>query len=205
MPRLDSSSATTTERRHAGDCLFVARLLRSDSDAWREFVQSYGRLVRARVADVATSFGRGCDDTAVDDAVAEVFAAILNNDAAALRGYAGRSSLVTYLAVIATRSATRGFAAQTRSVGNENFEAETEALADPAAVEPIGKIILNERSERVHALLQRLPAKQREVVRLFHLESFSYQQISQIIDMPIGSIGPTLRRAEAKLKAWLES
>lgn len=185
--------------------MLVDQLVRGDGEAWRGFVAIYGRLIRSRVADVAASFGQRNDATAIDDAVAEVFAVLINNDAAALRGFAGRSSLVTYLAVIATRSATRGFA---RAAANKTVSADpsaTESLSDPEAVDPIGEAIRTERRDQVQLLLARLPEKQRDVVQLFHLQSQTYQQISHRLNIPIGSIGPTLRRAEAKLKEWLEN
>jgi RNA polymerase sigma-70 factor (ECF subfamily) len=37
------------------------------------------------------------------------------------------------------------------------------------------------------------------------LQEKSYAEISEDLDMPIGSIGPTLRRAEAKLRKWMEN
>ena len=61
--------------------------MRGDASAWQAFVETHKRLVRARVADVASSFGRSDDDSAIDDATAEVFAALLRNNAAALRAH----------------------------------------------------------------------------------------------------------------------
>ena len=56
----------------------------------------------------------------------------------------------------------------------------------------------------MQALLAELPEKQRDVVRLFHLEGQSYAAISDALGMPIGSVGVTLRRAEAKLREQFE-
>lgn len=151
------------------------------------------------MADVATAFGRASDDDAIDDATADVFAAILANDAAALRAFAGRSSLVTYLAVIATRCATRGFVRKRLDVpGNDCDES-----FDPASTgddEPVRRIIRREQQQRLLNTLAELPAKQQHVVRLFHLEGRSYTEISKQLQMPIGSVGVTLRRAEEQLR-----
>lgn len=179
-------------------------MLRGDGSAWQIFVQTHGRLVRSRVADVASTFGRSEDESAIDDATAEVFAALLSNDAAALRAFAGRSSLGTYVAVIATRSATRGFARRRLIASNSTPGDLVESTADQSIGNPVNQLIHAEQQQRVHVLLERLPAKQRDVVRLFHLQGQSYSEISSQMSMPIGSIGPTLRRAEAKLREWLE-
>ena len=182
--------------------MLVEQLVRGDSAAWQHFVETHGRLVRSRVADVASSFGKAADSSAIDDATAEVFAALLGNDAAALRAFAGRSSLSTYVAVIATRSATRGFARRhlTSAGGDTEFAQQT---SDESASDPLIELISAEQKERLRALLDRLSPKQRQLVSMFHLEGESYAEISRKLDIPLGSIGPTLRRAEAKLKGWL--
>jgi RNA polymerase sigma-70 factor, ECF subfamily len=188
---------------HAEDRCLVDRLLTRDAAAWRTFLENYGRLVRSRVADVARSFGCSSDSTAIDEATADVFSSLVANDIATLRAYAGRSSLVTYLAVIATRCATRNFARkryQTRK--QANFEAVE--LLTSVGTDPAGGVLQAETRQQIQALLEELPEKQRDVVRLFHLEGQSYAAISTALGMPIGSVGVTLRRAEAKLREQFE-
>ncbi len=204
MTRIDAASSDRIATPHADDRLLVERLVYGDGTAWQTFVQTYGRLVRCRVADVATTFGRAEDDSAIDDATAEVFAALLGNDAAALRAFAGRSSLGTYIAVIATRSATRGFARK-RLVVASAAEADISQATRDGAADPAHQLIHAEQQQRVRRMLSRLPAKQRKVVTLFHLQGKTYADISDQLQMPIGSIGPTLRRAEAKLREWMEN
>ncbi|EMI46076.1 RNA polymerase sigma factor [Rhodopirellula sp. SWK7] len=205
MQRTRSAGCTDVDAptSHDEDRALVDRLLRGDAIAWQEFVSRFGRIVRSRVADVAVAFGKGNDDDAVDDATADVFAVILANDAAALQAYEGRSALVTYLAVIATRCATRGFARKRIDVSDneQNESLESAARGDD---EPVRRIILKEQHQRLLETLSELPEKQQQVVRLFHLESRSYTEISERLNMPIGSIGVTLRRAEEQLRRKLE-
>ena len=179
-------------------------MLGGEQSAWQSFVQSHGRIVRSRVADVASTFGRAADESAIDDATAEVFAALLSNDAAALRAFAGRSSLGTYVAVIATRSATRGFARRRLLVCSPGANALDESAQDESQYDPARQAMDAEQKRRVTELLAKLPDKQRDVIRMFHLQGISYTEISQQLQIPIGSVGPTLRRAEAKLRQWLE-
>ena len=203
LSRVDATSTNTPPAPHRDDRLLVERLVRGDGTAWQVFVETHGRLVRSRVADVASSFGRAQDDSAIDDATAEVFAALLGNDAAALRAFAGRSSLGTYVAVIATRSATRGFARkQVVTSGTDNKLSSN--ACDQTAKDPVTEMIEAEQQEQLNQLLKQLSPKQRNVIVMFHLKGISYAEISQKLEMPIGSIGPTLRRAEAKLREWME-
>tara|TARA_R110002049_G_scaffold4601_6_gene32840 strand:+ start:12481 stop:13164 length:684 start_codon:yes stop_codon:yes gene_type:complete len=201
----DAPASQTTPARHAEDRLWVQQLVCGDGTAWTRFVQTHGRLVRSRVADVATSFGRAADEAAIDDATAEVFAALLSNDAAALRAFAGRSSLATYVAVIATRSATRGFARKRIPTANVDDSQLQQVGDSESRSDPLGSLIDDEQRRHVSDLLQELPQKQRDLVTMFHLQGKSYTEISDSLKIPIGSIGVTLRRAEEKLRQRMQS
>ena len=54
--------------------------------------------------------------------------------------------------------------------------------------------------EEVDRLLRHLHGAEAEVVRLYHLEGKSYEEISSRVGMPANSIGPTLSRARAKIR-----
>lgn len=205
LSHIDAALSNVQAAPHSEDRLLVERLVYGDARAWSTFVEIYGRLVRARVADVASSFGRSTDESAIDDATAEVFAALLGNDAAALKAFAGRSSLRTYVAVIATRSATRGFARRHIAAPSTDDCDLARTAPDQTSTDPVSELIQAEQRQRLHLLLDQLPPKQRNVVSLFHLHGNSYAEISERLDIPIGSIGPTLRRAEAKLRQWMEA
>ncbi|HEV3144791.1 MAG TPA: sigma-70 family RNA polymerase sigma factor, partial [Gemmataceae bacterium] len=57
-----------------------------------------------------------------------------------------------------------------------------------------------ENIDEVQKLLRRLPAREREVVRLFYLEGRSYEEISTELHIPVNTIGPVLARARKKLR-----
>ncbi len=182
----------------------MERLLAGDSEAWQTFIASSGRLIRSRVADVASSFGFSQDGASIDDATADVFGSLLANDSAALRAFAGRSSLTTYLAVIATRCATRIFARKRHGLRKLQTTEVDELQDEQTELDPSAGLLKSESRDAIRRHLEDLPWKQREVVRLFHLEGKSYAAISDELSIPIGSIGVTLRRAEAKLRERLE-
>jgi RNA polymerase sigma-70 factor (ECF subfamily) len=54
--------------------------------------------------------------------------------------------------------------------------------------------------EEVERLLEDLQDSEARVVRLFHLEGKSYQEISQTVGVPENSIGPILSRARSKMR-----
>jgi RNA polymerase sigma-70 factor (ECF subfamily) len=57
-----------------------------------------------------------------------------------------------------------------------------------------------EDREEVGRLLGQLQGPEAAVVRMYHLEGKSYQEISNTVGMPENSVGPMLSRARAKLR-----
>jgi RNA polymerase sigma-70 factor (ECF subfamily) len=54
--------------------------------------------------------------------------------------------------------------------------------------------------EEVGRLLGELKGSEADVVRMYHLEGKSYEEISRTVGMPENSVGPMLSRARAKLR-----
>lgn len=186
------------------DAQLVQRLLSAEAAAWDELIDRYGRLIRGRVSDVAHSFTY-VDDSTIDDATADVFSALLANDLAALRAFAGRSSLGTYLAVIATRVATRLFA---RRRAQERLQSSDQRMLDQLVSlgdqsDPAISLQRAEQREQLLQLIATLPPKQRDVLKMYHIDGLSYAEISLALNIPLGSVGVTLMRAEARLRQSL--
>jgi RNA polymerase sigma-70 factor (ECF subfamily) len=54
--------------------------------------------------------------------------------------------------------------------------------------------------EEVDRLLQSLAGSEAQVVRMYHLEGKTYQEISRATGMPTNSVGPMLSRIRTKLR-----
>ena len=129
-----------------------------------------------------------------DDLVSDVFLELLKNDFAVLRAFRGESSLATYLTVIARRVVVRKLV-RTRT---------PTSLSDAAMAEPSSDAFPPEKRisdhDEVQRLMSGLETKEAEVVRMYHLEGRSYEEISDRVGMPPNSIGPTLSRARSKMR-----
>lgn len=126
--------------------------------------------------------------------MADVFVAILANDMAALRRFQGRSSLATYLAVIARRVAVRNLLARLGVPPLAPIAHETPSNV-PGVEERIGN------QQQVDHMLEGLVPAEAQVVRLYHLEGKSYREISRVVGVPENSIGPLLSRARTRLRS----
>lgn len=188
------SDATTESATPAIRAVHEAALVRSclagEPGAWDRFLTRFGGLFAYVVQRTAEQRQMPWAAADRDDFVAEILLECLRNDAAVLRSYAGRSSLSTYLTVVARRVAVR---ALLRSVPAQRLEQQP-AAADGAAARA-------ENRAEVEALLARLEPDEARLVRLHHLEARSYDEISRLTGMPLGSIGPALSRARQKMRS----
>lgn len=179
------------------DRALLYRCLHRESGAWNDFVDRYLGLIYHVIHHTAHLRSVVLRPEDVEDVAAEVLLQLVANDYAALRQFQGKSSLATYLTVIARRIcvhelAKRASAARIRSEGDGKSVLQQEAR--PAVETGLDNI------EEVHRLLARLPKKAREVVRLYYLEGRTYEEISSELDIPVNSIGPVLSRAKQALR-----
>lgn len=177
------------------DRQLLQRCLARQPRAWEDFVDRFLGLVVHVVSHTTQARSIAIATQDLEDLAAEVFTALLADDFAVLRRFRGQSSLATYLTVISRRVVVRELLKR-RIIPN---------LADTSEMDqyPDGDDSVEERlsnREQVERLLDELHGEEADVVRLYHLEGKSYDEISRETGMPSGSVGPTLSRARAKLR-----
>lgn len=64
----------------------------------------------------------------------------------------------------------------------------------------VGKYEKKKKTEKIDQALAKIAPLDRELVILFHREEYSYQEISEILSIPISTIKTRLHRARKKLK-----
>ena len=67
-----------------------------------------------------------------------------------------------------------------------------------------GETERNEAKKTVVAGLDKLDAKYREALVLFYLEELSYKEISDVLKIPVATVGVRIKRAKDALKAALK-
>ena len=170
----------------------LQRCLARKPRAWEDFVDRFLGLVYHVIQHSAQSRSIRLSPQDTEDLAAEVFFTLVNNDSAVLRRFRGESSLATYLTVVARRVVVR-----------ELLKRKTLARLTDAATQASGSNGPEERisnREEVERLLRTLHGPEADVIRMYHLEGKTYQEISTSVGMPENSIGPTLSRARAKMR-----
>ena len=170
----------------------LRRCLERAPRAWEDFADRFLGLVVHVANHTAECRGFELDAATRDDLVADVFLTIVANDFGVLRRFRRNCSLATYLTVISRRVIARRLHSAIRNRKQNNSR-----IADVAAEAPPTRI---ENSEEIQKLLTRLDPKEASVVRMYHLEGKSYQEISQSVGLTENSIGPVLTRAREKMR-----
>jgi RNA polymerase sigma-70 factor (ECF subfamily) len=173
----------------------LERCLARKPRAWEDFIDRYMGLVVHVVNHCAQARSIRLTPDDRDDLCADVFFEIVRDDSALLRRFRGHSSLATYLTVVARRVVVRRLIEQKSPT----------RLADIAP--PSGNGVsadddrrLFENRQEVERLLDSLNSEERQLVRLYHLDGKSYQQISAALGVPENSVGPMLSRARQKMR-----
>ena len=176
----------------------LERCLHGKPRAWEDFVDRFLGLVIHVVNHTAQARSVRLTPEDRDDLCAEVFLAVIRRDFALLRNFRGQSSLATYLTVVARRIAVKELLSRrsTSRLGDGPKQQAAQTVPDP---HPGAEERLSNREE-VERLLGGLPETEARVVRMYHLEGQSYQQISSALGMAENSIGPILSRAREKMR-----
>jgi RNA polymerase sigma-70 factor (ECF subfamily) len=78
-----------------------------------------------------------------------------------------------------------------------------ESLPAPVADDPALHAQRRDEEARIHAAIRSLAADQRMVLVLRHLKGCSYQEISEILGLPVSTVEHRLRAARKVLRGWL--
>jgi RNA polymerase sigma-70 factor (ECF subfamily) len=174
----------------------LRRCLTKQPGAWNDFVDRYLGLIYHVVQHTAHLRSMPLKPEDTEDLASEVLLQIVANDYAVLRQFRGNASLATYLTVISRRICVHELAR--RMAAREVLSNSSVEPSEPEGNDHAGGL---ERLEEVERLLNKLPSRERQVVRLHYIEGRTYEEISTELNIPVNTIGPILSRARKKLRA----
>jgi len=177
----------------------LARCVRRQPSAWEEFLARYRpTLERAARATLLRVVGSVRDDDA--EAVVEAtLLALIKDDYASLRAFAGRSSLAGYLQVITTRVGLNHLRTERRK-GWLRYR-PLDAAADSPVEKPTPQD--PERLAGLRRALEQLPPRDQLILKLFHLDGAGYKEIAALTGLSMNAVSPALIRARQKIRALL--
>lgn len=115
-------------------------------------------------------------------------------------GSNGRAWLLTIVRNTAYTLLKKNRAADVTTTFDEDIHAMGDEAVSPATI-----LEHVEDAELIKNAMNKLPAEFREILTLRHQEELSYQEIAEILKIPVGTVMSRLARARAKLKEYLAS
>ncbi len=82
-------------------------------------------------------------------------------------------------------------------------ERMTEEMPAEAPGDPLGHLQVEERRAALHAEIDRLPESQRLIVLLRYRDELTYEEIAEVLDIPLGTVKIGLFRARRRLREAL--
>ena len=174
----------------------IARCRRGDREAFNCLVERH----HSRIYNYAFSLARNHDDAM--DVAQEAFVRAWVN----LRSFRGDSSFITWMTRI-----TRNLFLDTQKKRKNDPKISLDELmesqdsspgreAEDPAPGPEETLLTNERVEIVRKAILGLAPEHREILTLYDLQSFTYEEISVILKLPMGTVKSRLNRARRTLR-----
>src|ERR1043166_8651658 len=180
------NTATTDEQ-------MVERALSGDPEAFGEIVRRWERRI------FALAFGMLGREEDARDATQETFLAAFRN----LRGFRGEAKVSSWLHRIAVNQCiTRQRRSKVRSETALEDEAEKNAAVfiSPADVSPARAVENREQDIAVRRAVCALPPDLRQVVVMKEFEELTFQEISDVLDVPLSTVKSRLYTALRQLQ-----
>lgn len=182
-------TATTDEQ-------MVERALSGDPEAFGEIVRRWERRI------FALAFGMLGREEDARDATQETFLAAFRN----LRGFRGEARVSSWLHRIAVNQCiTRQRRAKVRSETPLEDEAEKNGavFVSPAEISPARAAETSEQTAAVRVAVCALPAELRQVVVMKEFEELTFQEISDVLEVPLSTVKSRLYTALRQLQMRL--
>lgn len=182
------------------EVVLLERCKEGDANAWDTLIRKYEKSVYK----FAYSLCRNHEEAG--DIAGQVFLRLYQNlhtfrNEASFTSWLFRIVRNTYLD-ICVRPAHRGHLSLDASPTNENEPTASRDIMDPSP-SPEAICMEHEVSQLLAKAIMHLPAYQRQVLRMYHTEGKSYEEIAEATGLSIGTVKSRLNRARNMLRERL--
>ena len=179
-----------------GEKELLKKCRQGDRDAFNILVQTYQRQV------INLAYGMLSDTEDATDAAQEVFIKVYRN----IDRFEGKSSLSTWIYRITSNVCKDFLRKRTRTIQSVSIYESSEDDDDrPMEIKdssptPQEHMEITETQREVRKALDELPEEYKSVFVMYDLEGLSYDDISNVLQCPVGTIKSRLNRARKALK-----
>jgi RNA polymerase sigma-70 factor (ECF subfamily) len=176
----------------------VDRCIRGEARAWELLVERHGAAVYDAARFTLRRVLGSAHDEDVENVFQAVFVALCDKGAHRLKLFQGRSSLKTWLMSVTARFALNYIRTEKRK-GSLKYAALDESAGEipDRDLLPAGG---GEERERLLSALDKIPSRERLLLKLFYFDGLSYKGIADVMQISPNSISPLLVRAKESLR-----
>jgi len=185
------------------DLEYVSLCRRGDVDAFEQLVRRHQKRMFNIAYRVIGNYDEACE------IVQDAFISAYKN----IKGFKGEARFSTWLYAICInhsknrlkRLKTRQYR-EGRSLDDPIMTPDGELLADPPSHEPsaLDRLEARDVQQKVQLCINALDAEFREVIVLRDIQGFSYEEISAMLKVPVGTVKSRLFRARETMRACLK-
>jgi len=170
------------------DKYFINGLIEANAPVITAFIDAFGGYIYAVVYNV---LGNKMDS---EEATQDVVMKVIKN----AHKFDFSCSIKTWMYTIAKRTAID----YTRKV---KYTSDIDhAYSIQSSEDMVSDILVEERNDKIRALLDKIPADEKELVELFYLNELSNAEISELTGLSVSNIKVKLFRARKKLGELIE-
>lgn len=183
----------------AEDIKHVNAAINGDHDAFAWIMKKYKGPLQNLIFKMVN------DKNEVEDLIQEVFIKVFNS----LRNYSQEYAFSTWIYRIAINNTIDYLRKKKLETFSINSDAEDDddrpkfEIPD-TSYSADASIILEQRQQIINDAINSLPDKYKKVIELRHKEELSYEEISEILNLPIGTVKAHLFRARELLNKYLK-
>ncbi len=194
-----SSPADAPSPSSQQDRALVEQALAGRDRAYQDLLQKYQEPIRRHVSRMVR------DKKVVDDLVQEAFIKAFTS----LSSYSSDYAFSTWLYKIATnhtidhlRRRKLATISMDRPSGREEGEDRQIEVPD-STYRPDRHVMEDQQRALIHEAIEQLPEKYHRVIVMRHQQEMTYEEISEALDLPLGTVKAHIFRARALLYRYL--
>lgn len=188
-----------SEKSKAEDLKHINAAINGDQDAFAWLMKKYKGPLSNLIFKMVS------ERSEIEDLVQEVFIKAFNS----IKNYNQEYAFSTWIYRIAINNTIdylRKKKLDTFSIDSDDEEEEDKPRFEipDTTYSADANIILEQRQQIINDAIESLPEKYKKIIELRHKEELSYEEISEILNIPIGTVKAHLFRARELLNKYLK-
>jgi RNA polymerase sigma-70 factor, ECF subfamily len=188
-----SAKAISLNISAIADCDLVVRAIKGREDGFEELVRRYQRPIAAYVYRMVGDYDAALDLTQ------EVFIKVYSS----LERYRSEYKFSTWIYKIAHNASVdhlRRGASREQALTSEIDGEEREIAVLSRKLSPEQEYAVEERRSEIERVVRQLPTVYRELIILRHQHDLSYDEIAEVMSLPLGTVKNRLFRARELMR-----